>query len=324
MAMASLFTFKRKLIAVAVANATLASATESILTMDGSYGTETDTVENNTDSSFFGGKSVAITNVRGFIEGSCFLVAPAVPGTGAALIAPILYPCGFAQVLVSGVAGTGTTTYNPISTGFALADAKMWQGASLFQINDASGDLSEIKFEIDSQAKIKFRLQGDPSTFTDVTHPTDAGTVLATFTEPSVSTNANSTLKMTSLGTVALASYTLWGKGLTVNLGNEVATKIYTSNKETAINDRKPTFTARFAKPPVADVNLYTLRDTGELITLKYRTTEASGHYAELGIRGQILTITPSDIEGDFGYEVTGNLIPSSSGGDECYLKFGY
>jgi len=324
MAMSTLFTFKRKLIAVAVADATLASATESILTMDGAYGTETDTVENNTDSSYFGGKSVAITNTRGYIEGSVFLVSPTTPGTGSANVAPILYPCGFAEVKVSGSAGTGTTTYNPISTGFALSDAKMWQGGSLFQITDARGDLSEIKFEIDSQAKMKFRLQGDYAAITDVSHPTDAGSVLATFTEPSVSTNANSTLKITSLGTTALASYTLWGKALTVNLANEVATKIYTSHKETAINDRKPTFTARCAKPPVADVNLLNLRDTGELITLKYRVTESDGHYVELGVRGQILTITPTDIDGDFGYEITGNLIPSSSGGDECYIKCGY
>ena len=324
MAMSTLFTFKRRLIAVAVANATLASATESILTMDGSYGTETDTVESNTDSSFFGGKPVAITNTRGYIEGSVFLVSPTTPGTGSANVSPILFPCGFAEVLTAGIAGIGKSKYNPISTGFARSDATIWQGGSKFQINDARGDLSEIKFEIDSQAKMKFRLQGDYDPITDVTHPTDAGSVLATFAEPAVSTNANSTLKITSLGVTALASYTLWGKALTVNLANEVATKIYTSHKETAINDRKPTFTARCAKPPVADVNLLNLRDTGELITLKYRTTEVDGHYVELGVQGQILTITPTDIDGDFGYEITNNLIPSTSGGDECYLEFGY
>jgi hypothetical protein len=324
MAQPALKTFKRRLIAVAAANATLASATEAILTMDGAYGSETDTVENTTDSSFFGAKPVAITNKRGFIEGSVFLISPDTPGTDSANVSPILFPCGFAEVKTVGSAGTGKTRYNPVSTSFALADAKMWQGDTLQSLTDARGDLSEIKAEIGSQTKAKFRLQGDYAAITDVTHPTDAGTVLADFLEPAVSTKDNSTLIVSSLGTAAVSALHLRAKSLTINLGNEVATKEYTEFKETAINDRKPTFTARFAKPAASDINFTTLRDTQEYITLKFRVTEADGHYVEIGIRGQILTVPPTDIEGDFGYEITGNCVPSSSGGDECYIEFGY
>lgn len=324
MAQPDLKTFTKRLIAVAVAGSSLTSEADSILTLEGSYGTETDTVEENSDASFFGGKEVAITNKRGFIEGTVLLVSPATPGTNPANVRPILLPCGFAQVLTAGIALTGKTRYNPVSASFGLADAKMWQGDTVFALTNARGELSEIKAEIGLRTSAKFRLQGTYANISDLVHPTDAAAALALFTNPAFSTNANSTLKVASLGASAIASMSLRAKSLTYSLGNEITTKEYTEFKETGINARSPTFTARFAKPAAADINFTLLRDLGELITLKYRVTEPDGHYVELGIRGQILTVPNTDIEGDFGYEITGTCVPSAAGGDECYIEFGY
>lgn len=321
MAQPALKTFKRRLIAVDVGGSAVTSLADSVLTYDGSYGTETDTVEDGADASFFGGKEVSITNKRGFIEAGIRLKSPTTPGTNPASVAKLLYPCGFAQTLTVGAAGTGKTTYTPVSASFAVADAKMWQGDTLFSLTDARGELSEIKGEIGTKISAKFRLQGTYAEITDVTHPTDGAPDV---TQASVATNANSTLILNSLGATAISDLHLRAKSLSFSLGNEVVTKEYTEFKETGINDRAPTFTARFAKPAMSDFNPTAIRDLGELITLAWRTTEASDHYVELGIRGQILAVNVVEIDGDFGLEITGPCIPSSSGGDEVYIENGY
>ena len=321
MSQPALQTFERRTIAVDVGGSAVTSLADSILTYDGSFGTETDTVEDNADSAYLGGKSVSITNNRGFIEAGIRLVSPAVPGTNPAAVAKLLYPCGFAQTLTAGSAGTGKTSYTPVSASFALADAKMWQGGRLISVTDARGELSEIKGEIGTKMSAKFRLQGTYADLTDVAQPTDAAPDIS---QASVATHLNSTLILDSLGDTAITALHLRAKSLSYSLGNEIATQEYTEFKETAINARKPTFTARFANPAMADFNPEKIRDLGELITLKWRTTEADDHYVELGIRGQILAVNVVNIDGKAGIEITGTCIPSSAGGDEVYIENGY
>lgn len=322
MAQPDLIRFNRKAFAIDAAGSAVTSAADVIEVLDGAYSTETDTVEEVVDSAFMASTDTAITNKRGIITGTVRLLPPVTPGDagadGKALNEKLLRACGLAVTIA-----TDLTTYNPASSSFYTADAKEWQGDTLFSVTNAKADIEEILFEIGARPNLKFNLQGTYAAITDVAMPTDTGTVLANFLKNAISTNANSTLILNSLGTAAITNLHLRAKRLKVTGGNEIVTHEYTEYKTTDINDRKPTFEARFAKPAMADFNPTALRDSEELITLEYTVTEADGRWTKLGVRGQILTVANDDIDGKFGLIITGNCRASATGGDEFYIEFG-
>lgn len=321
MAQPALIPFRKKLLAVAVADASLTSASNAIQILNGSSSTERDQVEDDADSAFMGGKASTPTKNRAFVEGGIQFVPPTIPGhatSGKSTQAPILKPCAMAETLT---ALSRLTRYNPISSSFPLCDFKFWHGDTLLNVSDARGNITGLKMEIGARFSAQMRLEGPYAAMTDVALPTDGD--LSAFTNPTVSRSTNSTMIISSLGAAAISNLHLRAKMLSVDFGNEIAVKEYTEFTETGINDRKPTWTARFAKPSLTDFNPTTLADTGELVTIAYKISESDGRYSKLVIRGQILTVPPSDIEGDYGYEITGSCIPSSSGGDEFYIEFG-
>ena len=112
------------------------------------------------------------------------------------------------------------------------------------------------------------------------------------------------------------------GQSLQVDFNNELQTKQFTQLRISSISDRKAAFTARFARPAKADMDVYALRDAGTVILLDF-TTDDGTNYSRLKIRGQIETITDTDIEGDFGYEISGPCIASTGGGNEFSVEFG-
>ena len=79
----------------------------------------------------------------------------------------------------------------------------------------------------------------------------------------------------------------------------------------------------RIARTALADFNPWALRDAGTLITASLKLSESDQRYSELGIRGQIEQINEVDIDGDYGWELTGRCVPSDAGGDEFYIEFG-
>jgi hypothetical protein len=60
-------------------------------------------------------------------------------------------------------------------------------------------------------------------------------------------------------------------------------------------------------------MDVYALRDAGTVIVLDF-TTDDGTNYSRLRVRGQIETINETDIEGDFGYEITGPCIANTGG----------
>lgn len=319
MAQPALEKFSRRGLLLAADGTTLLPGTHGLQLIDGSAGREFDKVERNIDSPFLGSKPFSKKNLRAFIQGNIELIPPALPGdavTGIATVAPALLSAAMAQTLS---AGTRITRYNPISTAMPLVDAKWYQSGTLLAVNDARGNITGLKIEIGERFMGQFRVQGDYDEVDEASLPTID---LSAFTDPTIATHDNSELVIEDVDGTPLNLH-LWGKLLSVDFGNQVATKEYTEHKETGISERSPTFTARFARPAKADFDVQAVSDAHSVIEAYIKVREPDGRYSKLAIRGQIENVNDADIDGDMGYEITGPCIPSSTGGDEFYAEFG-
>lgn len=319
MAQPALEKFSRRGLLLAAANTTLLPGTHGLQLIDGSSGREFDKVERNIDSAFLGGKPFSKKNKRAFIQGNMEPTPPTVPGhatNGIATVAPALLSCAMAQTLDEIYR---ITRYNPVSSSMPLVDAKWYHAGTLLEVTDARGNLSGLKMEIGERLMGQYRVQGDYSEIEEEALPTID---LSDFGEPTVAEHDNSELVIETVDGVSVDVH-LWGKLLSVDFGNQIATKEYTEHKETGISERQPTFTMRFARPAKADFDPQAVSDNHSIITGYMLTREPDGRYTKLAVRGQIENVTDTDIDGDFGYEITGPCIPSSTGGDEFYLEFG-
>jgi len=287
-----------------------------VMLLNGTSGTEVDKVERPIDRPFFGGTPFAVSNERGFIEGEFELYPPATPGalaTSSADCEVLLLPAGMTSVKDE---VAKTTRYNPISDGIKSSTAYFFHAGTQKKILGARHNLTGLSITIGDRFKGNVRVQGDCKDVSEAALPT--------ITLPdTVPTPARAENTETNVVVNGGAKLLVWAKSLSVDIGNQQATKEYTSHKETGITDRSPTFSLRIAKTALADFDPWTVRRSAATFEASLRLKEADGRYSELGIRGQIETINEVDIDGDYGWEISGPCVPSSAGGDELYIEFG-
>lgn len=292
------------------------AATNGVMLFNGTSGTEFDKIERPIDRPHFTGQPFAVGGKRAFIEGEFELYPPATPGgaaTSDANCGVLLLPGGMTAVKD---AVAKTTRYNPVSSGIAIADAKWWHAGTLKNVTGCRNNLTGLVMAIGDRFKGNVRVQGEYENIGEEALPS----ITLPTKQPVVLRHDNSTTKVTVNGGAAL---TVWGKSLSVDVGNTIATKEYTSHKETGITDRAPTWTLRIAKTALADFNPWAVRDAAQTIEVAVRVTESGNLYSELGIRGQIENVNETDIDGDYGWELTGPCVASDAGGDEFYIEFG-
>ncbi|MDO5625011.1 MAG: hypothetical protein Q4G71_10005 [Pseudomonadota bacterium] len=318
MAQPQLESFKRRGLALALrtnaANpASIDPATHGVLLFNGTSGTEFDKIERPIDRPHFTGQPFAVGDKRAWIEGEAEMYPPTQPGTGEADCGVLLLPAGMTSVKDS---TAGTTRYNPVSSGIAVADAKWWHAGTVKHVQAARADITGMAITIGDRPKFNVRLQGDYNTVAAEAVPS----ITLPDVEPVVARADNTKTYISVAGGTELL---VWAKQLSVDIGNTITSKEYTSHKETGISDRQPTFTLRIAKTDLADFNPWSTRDSNLHIAARLRLTQADGRYTELGIRGQIEQINEVDIDGDYGWELTGPCVASDVGGDELHLEFG-
>ncbi|HEY0916321.1 MAG TPA: phage tail tube protein [Solimonas sp.] len=321
MAQPNLEQFKKRGVAIKIettagTDAVPTSAANGVMLFNGSSGTEIDKIERPVDRPFLGGNPFVVGGKRAFIEGEFELYPPATPGgaaTSSADCEVLLLPAGMTAVK-DNVAKT--TKYNPVSANIATASAYWYHAGTHKKVLGARNDLSNLSISVGERFKGNIRIQGDYDTVTEAALPS--------ITLPStVPTTAKASNTATNIQVGGGSDVLVWAKSLTVNLSNRIANKEYTSHKETGITERSPTFTLRIAKTALADFNPWAARDSAEVFAARLRLTEEDGRYSELGIRGQIEGINEVDIDGDYGWELTGPCVPSDAGGDEFYVLFG-
>jgi hypothetical protein len=295
---------------------TPSTANDGVLLYNGQSGTEFDSVEENQDRPHFTGNPFVVTNKRAFISGEFRLYPPDVPGDAGDGIPScdiLLRPGGMTRVLD---AAGRTTRYNPISTGIPLTTGHWWHAGTFKEVYDARHGLSGIALEVGQRFKGQVRIQGSYENVTEdalptITVPDETGPVVSAKTgRARVSVNGG-------------AELTLWGKSLSVDFGSDLKTKEYTSHKENSIDNRQGTWTCRIAKTDLDDFNPWAVRDANSTVEIDLRVKADDGRYAMLGIRGQISGVNEVDIEGDYGWELSGPCIASSAGGDELFIEFG-
>jgi len=293
-----------------------AANTDGVMLINGTSGTEVDKIERDVDRPHFTGKPFVVGGKRAFIEGDFELYPPTAPG-GAndsdADCARLLLPAGM-TVVKDAVAKT--TRYNPVSSGIAIADATWFHAGTVKNVTGCRNNITGLAMTVGDRFKGKVRIQGDYEDVSEDALPT----IVMPDRIPVVLRHDNSTTKVKVDGGAQL---TLWGKSLSVDVGNTIAAKEYTSHKETGITDRAPTWTVRIAKTALAEFNPWAARDAAKIIEIALRVTESNGLYSELGIRGQIEGVNEVDIDGDYGWELSGPCVASDAGGDEFYIEFG-
>ncbi len=325
MAQPALDFFKRRGVAVKAevtenVDSVPVAGTNGIMLMNGKSGTEFDKKERMVDRAFFTGDPFSVSNKRAFIEGEFDLYSPSVPGvavTGVADVAPVLLPCGLAQTLTG--ATNKQSQYNPISTAIPTVSAYFWHVDTLKKLTGARGNLSSLKMEVGERYKGTLRLQGNYTTVTTQAVPA----ITLPSTVPPVSTYANSVAYIDPDGAGGGAELLVWCKMLELSFNNALTSKEYTSVIFQSISDRKATWKMRIARTDLADFNPWTVRDAGTIITGRFRTTETGTLYSQLSFRGQIEAIDEVDIDGDYGWELSGPCIASNAGGDEFRILFG-
>lgn len=291
-----------------------AAGTDGIQLLDGKIGTEFDKVERPIDRPFFTSDPFAVATKRAYIEGGFELYSPLTPGAASTSSADCEQLLLISGMSVTKTVGTKTTRYNPISTAIPSATAYGYHVDKLIKLLGTRGNISNLKMEIGKIFMGQVRLLGTYTTVTEVALP---AITLPTYV-PTPCTYQNSV--------AVLNGVTVWAKSLEINFNNELATKEYTSVQFNQISQRKATWSMRIARTALADLNPWTLRDAGTIITGTFTKTgeqPVSGvATAKLGFRGQIENIEEADIDGDYGWDLSGPCVASSAGGDEFYIEF--
>jgi hypothetical protein len=308
------------------------TASDGFRLYDGSCSTEFDAVENNEDTAHFGNTSFSVSKRRATIQGGFMLYPPSAPGqavNGDAYCERVLFPAGFARVKD---AVAKITRYNPISSAIPSLAGHWYQGASLLRVLGLRADLSDLGIAIDDRFMGRLSLMGPYEDYTDAAMP---NVTLPTFM-PVVATKRNTDLIISTIdrgGTLSTISTPLedlvtWSKSIKFSLGKEGGLNEYTGGKgSNRMSNRKGTFSLQLAKTDITnDFNPIFVRDRGIHITAAFRIWESDskvGLYSEIGVRGQLEQVTAADIQGDYGWDITGRAIPSSAGNDEVWIAFG-
>jgi len=310
--------------------------TDAIRLFDGNSSTEYDAVERPMDKAFFGNDPFGVANRRARIEGDFEVYPPPTPGavaTSDADCGRILLCAGMA---VTKDAVNNLTIYNPISSALQSYTGYWTHTGVLTKVLGSRADISGLAIQIGERFKGRASIMGD---YTEVVAAANPTVTLPTKV-PVIASARNTRCWLSTLVRGATAStdaaplsdLLVWSKSLSIDMGNQLAHKEYSSTSVNGLSDRRGTFTLRIAKTDITnDFNPWYVRDNGIVLEARMATYEVSGTqssvltglYAALNIRGQIEQITPTDIDGDHGWEITGRLIPSDTGGDEFTVEFG-
>ena len=302
-----------KLEAVEGTDALPTPALDAFQLFDGTSGLLSDRIERPVDRPFFGSDPFVNTNFRGFIEGGFELVPPATPvsGTSKASIDALLQSSGMAKSFLT----TPNTLlrYNPVSSGIPSATGLYYHSGLLYRLTGARSNVSSLMMDIGSYLKGQCRIEGSCVEVQEAALPT--GLVYTPFFAPTALTTE--TMEMRING------FAVEGKSISIDFGNEQKTIEHTEARINRITGRNGKFSAKFYKPARASLDPWALWRVGTVIPVYgQQITPGSVVLTKISALVQIEEVKPVDIDGDYGYEVTGRCIPSSAGGDEFMIDF--
>jgi hypothetical protein len=287
-------------------------ATDGLLVINGSSSIEADVIERAVDTPHWGAKPFLLSKRRGTIEGEIELIGASTPGT-AAPIATALRMAGMAQTL-DPTGPPAQASYNPISTGIISATAWFYHSGTLKKLTGCRADISGLRLAIGDFPKANISILGNFAGDVDEA------------SLPVVDLSAFQTPVPGSTETMALTlnGFAVEGTEVSIDFASALAVVEHTEARLARITDRVPTFTVTFYRPAKADFDPYALWNTHAPVAIVATVDGGTaGKITRLTIgQGQIEGIEEIDIEGDFGYRITGRCVPTSAGNDEFLLDF--
>lgn len=279
---------------------------------DGTSGLTSDKVERAIDRPFFGGRPFVNTNLRGFVEGGFEVAPPAIAdGTSKAAIDALLRIAGMAKTYAAGP--PKKLTYNPISTAFPSGTAWFYHAGTLRKMTGSRANISSIALEIGNYLRGQCRIEGNCQDVDEASLP--GGLDYSAFAAPPVI--STETMLLTYNGV------TVEGKRIAVDMANQLRTIEHSEARLSRITDRMPTFSTLAYRAAKASFDPYALWKAGTIIPIVGTVTDpVTNRVTTMTVRGQIEDVRDTDIDGDFGYEITGRCIPSDTGGDEVLIAF--
>lgn len=295
------------------------AALDAFQLFDGKSGLISDKIERPIDRPFFGHDPFVNVNLRGFVEGA-FEIAPPTgtySATTKAGIDALLRIAGSAKTFTPAVVGPpafpAIVRYNPISSALPSGTGYFYHAGTYWKMLGARADISEISVEIGNYIRGQCRIEGSCQQVDEVALP--GGLDYTPFPQPIANTTETMELRVNNIA--------VEGKRLSIGFGNEQKTIEHTENRINRITNRKPTFRSLFYRPAKATLDPYALWKAGTIIPLFATVTEpVTGLQTKLIVRGQIEDVQPTEIDGDYGYEISGRCLPSSTGGDDFLLEF--
>lgn len=296
------------------------AGTDAFQILDGTSSIDVTTKERNVDRSFLGAKPFKVATSTGKVSGGVEIVCPAAPGTDSAAIATLLKIAGMAEVLS---APNKTTRYNPISINVDTATGHWYHAGTLRKVLAARADISGLSMTIGDFFRAQTTIQGNCDEVDEASLP--SGLDYSAFTEPTICTHDNSTLKIGLVGADPTSpdapSLVTWSKNLSIDFGNNLATKEFTSHQETSVG-RDGKFTLQLARTAKADFDPFAIRKAGSLIIAEWALDLGSNLIAKLGFMGQIEGISEDNVDDDYLNTLTGRCLPSDNGNDEFWVEF--
>lgn len=295
------------------------SAVNSFQLLDGKSTTAFDKQQRNLDRPYLGNQRYGVTNKRATVEGTIEIIPPVNPGDvtdGKTTTGLVLAAAGMVETYDP---VTFKTFLKPISRAIPAVAARWYHAGTRLNVQNARANMTGFGIPMDDRFKAAMVLQGAYTQMEEVAMPTDWD--YTEFLDPTFVTPENSLFEF-GLVDGSITALANWGKSLTVDFGNTLTQKRYTTLRRTDVAGRAGTFNCLVARPAKADFDLWALRDAGTLITMTYKLIEADGRYSQMYAQGQLDQITDTNVDGDRAVQLTGVCIPVT-GNDEFNAEFG-
>jgi hypothetical protein len=185
-----------------------------------------------------------------------------------------------------------------------------WEQSGLFkEIYNARSQIGDIVLEIGQRAKLTgVRVQGDMQ---DMDEDQLTGVVVPVAVGPVMRADNSSQIIKINGG----SEIRLWSKLHGLQLNTSVQTEEYTEHKETGFGTPNPNWRIRLARTALADFDPVASIRAGDIIEVWTRLRNADGRYVELYTRGKIREYSETDIDGKFGWELSGPTLTDSVSG---------
>lgn len=289
-----------------------AAATDAMQIINGTSQMEADKVVREIDRPAGGARPFLLTRKRAMIKGGFELVGASALGS-AAPIGALLRCCGHAQTLTAAT----RADYTPILKNVPSASAYFFHGGMRKRALGCRGRITSIAAEINGYAKAEFELGGwvinNTPDQADVPNDTD----YSNFPQPYACTTESLTVSINGVAVECV--------GFTLDPGVDFGMPVHSEGKTTRLRARSSTIKIRMYPAALATLDLYALANAESQVPMVIDITGSTiARQARIAAdRVQWEFPQETEIDKDFGFEVTGTLNPSGAGNDDYLLRFG-